>query len=462
MSTNDLRRRRFLRGAAGGALVSVALPRLAPMLDGRGEAWAAGGGRPIRYVTWGFGNGVVTARWNPASAGQGAAWQLPASFAPLAPWKAYLSVVTGVSVSGAGAHGTGNIVYLSGTPCSRGGGPPIPTLDQQIAAQTKLSTPIKSIEVGLTDNQDDRTLGHLYWSHNGPSSPNPPAFNPAEIFNRLFGPTAPGAKIGATGGAAAGPDPAAAKAADTIRSLRKSVLDFVVEDSARLRAALPAADKLRLDQHLEGVREIERRLAAAPVLPAASGAGCRNPGAAAFGAAATPKSFPQATETNKAMAKLVALAFACDLTRVVTYQTTQAASRATWPDLGISNWHGTSHDGTAAGQDKIQRVVMQHMEWLKVLVEELHRTPDGAGNLLDNLALLTVNDVGQGWTHQSTEMPTLIVGKAGGGLKGDVSYRLGGWCARVGLTLAHAVGVKLAKFGSGAQAATEPIGELLG
>lgn len=451
MALRDLSRRRFLRGAFAGSSVSIALPRLSVLLDQRGEAWAATGSRPIRYVTFGFGNGVVTSRWNPKSYGQGAAFVLNESMLPFQDIKSHLTVVTGVDVAGAGSHGTGNLVYLSGVETYRTTGAKMATLDQVIAGQTKAMTPIKSLEVGIVDNQDDRTLGHLYWSHNGPGSPNPPSYDPAAVFGRLFGMGAPTATT----------DPVAAKAAENLRTMRKSVLDFVLEDSTRLRADLPAADKARLDQHLDGVRALEKRLQTQPASGSATG-GCTKPASGAFPKVPLPTSINAATEVNKSMAKLVALAFACDLTRVVTYQTTQAASRANWPDKGISNWHGTSHDGTEAGQAKIQSVVMKHMEWLRLLVDELKNTPDGAGNLLDNSAILTVNEVGQGWTHQSTEMPTLIIGKAGGGLKGDVAVQGQSiWCGRVCLTVAHAVGVKLPQFGSGGRVQTNPLTEVL-
>ncbi|MDX2022814.1 MAG: DUF1552 domain-containing protein [Deltaproteobacteria bacterium] len=449
MKFNPLSRRRFLGGSLGASVLHVALPRLSPMLDSHGVAWA-NGDKPLRYLTFGFGCGVVTQHWNPTAYGQGSAWSLPPALAPLAKWKSHMSVVTAVNVEGAGSHGTGNIVYLSGARASRSTGPSLPTLDQQIGAKTKAFTPLKSLEVGLIDNQDDRTVGHLYWSHNGPKSPNPPLFDPKAVFDRLFG----------AGTNTTQPDPQAAQTAEKIRGMKKSVLDFVAEDAQRLRAELPASDKRRLDQHLTAVRELEQRLSK----PVSSDGGtqppsCKTPGAVA--ASAPPNSFAGADKIVQPMAKLMALAFACDITRVGTFQTTQAASRASWSDLGIANWHGTSHDGSAAGQEKIQKVVVKHMEWLKVLATEFEQTPDGAGNLLDACAILTVNEVGQGWTHQSSEMPTLILGKAGGNLKGDVALRLGGWCGKVCLTVAHAVGVPLTSFGGGGTVETQPIAALL-
>lgn len=451
MSFKNITRRRFLGGSIGASVVHVALPRLSPLLRDDGVAWA-NGDAPVRYLTFGFGCGVVTKYWNPTSFGTGAAWQVPPALVALAKWKPYMSIVTSVNVEGAGSHGTGNIVYLSGARASRNGGPAFPTLDQQIAEKKKGTTPLRSLEVGLTDNQDDRTVGHLYWSHNGPKSPNPPLFDPNAVFNRLFGPNAP---------TTTAPDPEAGEALAKLRGMKKSVLDFVLDDAARLRQELPAFDKRRLDQHLTAVRDLEMRLTQAPPVDGGGGQSpaCKAPPAMARSSA--PTNFRDADKIAGPMAKLMALAFACDLTRVGTFQTTQAASRASWSDLGISNWHGTSHDGSEAGQEKIQKVVLKHMDWLKLIATEFEQTPDGAGTLLDNSAILTVNEVGQGWTHQSTEMPTLILGKAGGGLKGDVAHRLGGWCGRVCLTVAHAVGVPMPSFGGNGTVETSPIGPLL-
>ena len=369
------------------------------MLDSNGEAWAATGEKPLRYMTWGFGCGVITKWWNPSKTGFGGQWELSDALKPLAQWKDYLLHVSAVNVKGAASHGNGNISLLTSTQSAREQGPPDGNAGPTDWERIKQYTRIKSLEVSISDNQDDRTLGHLYYSHNGLRSPNKPMHDPAKVFDRLFGGGEP-SKSG---------DPAAMERAQHIREMKKSVLDFVTEDAKRLKSDLPARERPRLERHLDAIRDVEKELAGGS--GAGAGRKCEVPGRPGSTRKAPP-TFEGSRKLNAPMAKLVALAWACDLTRVVTYQTTQPASRASWKEGGINSWHGTSHDGSENGK-KFHKGVVEHMRWLKTLVEELYNTPDGSKNLLDNSVIMTVNDVGQGFTHQSTEMPTLLIGKAG-------------------------------------------------
>lgn len=455
MRTNDLCRRRFLRGAFGGAAISIGLPRLTPMLDDQGRAWAATGSRPIRYITWGFANGVIQSKWNPTTTGTGSAWQLSPALAPLGPWKPYVTVLGNIKVEGSSQHGCGNTFFVTGTPATPKREPLAPSIDQVIAAVTKQHTPLKSLEVGVVDNPEDEAPGRLAWSHNGPGSSNFPSYDVGEVFDRLFGPNGAGAgRTGApTGGGAPAPVDSAGAA---LRKSRKSVLDFVRQDAARLRTALPTADRARLDQHLEGIFALERRITVAemPSAPTMSAPGgtCTTPaikrmvGGGKFDA--------QSAEVNQAMAQLVAMAFACDLTRVATVHVTQAGSKAQMPEAGVSDWHELSHDGN---EGTIQKVVVRHVEYLAALVKALHDTSDGAGNLLDNTAILTVNDCADGAEHSGTDMPVVIVGKAGGRLIGDVHHRgAPEFTSAVCVTVGRAV-TGLQSFGSGSYQRSTPI-----
>lgn len=242
MNTKQLGRRRFLRGVAGGSLVAIGLPRLSPMLDSHGLAYAATGERPVRYITWGFSNGVVPKLWNPTATGHGSSWQLSAALLPLAPWKSYLSVVGNVKVEGSSQHGCGNTFFVTGAKApSRE--PMAASLDQIIAAKVGATRPLKSLEIGIVNAPEDEEPGRMAWSHNGPRSSNFPSYDVGEVFDRLFGAN------GATGmGTQKSPEPSTGTSGAALRRARKSVLDFVLEDSRRLRAALPAPDRLRLDQ----------------------------------------------------------------------------------------------------------------------------------------------------------------------------------------------------------------------
>ena len=405
------------------------------MLANDGKAWAATGDQPLRYMTWGFGCGVITKFWNPDNTGSGDSWQVADAQKPLQQWKDYMLHVSGLNVKGAASHGNGNISVLTSTQSAREQGPLTATIDQQIAdGFAPFNLPMRSLEVSISDNQDDRTLGHLYYSHNGINSPNRTESDPAKVFDRLFGGGAPSNDA----------NPADLERANQIRNLKKSVLDFVHDDAKRLQADLPARERPRLQQHLDAIRDLEKEIDR--LAENQENRTCEVPNRPGS-VNKTPTTFEGSKDLNGPMSKLVALAWACDITRVVTYQTTQPASRASWNSGGISSWHGASHDGTENGKNRFHKGVVEHMRWLATLVDELHKTPDGDGNLLDNSVIMTVNDVGQGFTHQSTEMPTLLLGKAGGNLKTNRSYRLDDWSGPLLLTIAKSVGVTIPEVG---------------
>src|SRR5687767_7239089 len=242
-----LERRTVLRGLLGGAAVSVALPTLESMLNGNGTALAAGGKLPRRMGVFFWGNGIRHKFWVPAQ--RGARWNLSDELEPLAPVKKYINVVTGMRVKTGNeqGHHAGTVGILSGCPMVSQPHPSSayastfsgPSIDQVAAEVIGKGTPFKSLEVGVsrqvTENEGT-TL--LYLSHRGPDAPNPPEYDPARVFDRLFG---------------------AGLARE--RELGRSVLDAVAEDARTLTRKVGGKDRRRIDQHLENIREIEKRVA---------------------------------------------------------------------------------------------------------------------------------------------------------------------------------------------------------
>jgi hypothetical protein len=406
----------------------VGLPRLAAMLDDSGTAYAQGGAIPQRFVVWGFGLGVIPARWVPKATGAGDAWQLSEQLMPLSTIKDYVTVVSGTAPRTGGGHGQGNTSMLTGTARngSRNSGTvALPTIDQLIAVQIEKETPIKSLQVGLVKASNDPGQCDNFFSFNGPNSPNPPIYNVSEVFKRLFMGRQPGPTMPSTG-----PD---------LVTIRKSVLDVVKEEAADLQPRLGAADKRRLEQHLEGIRGIERQIQ--------GGGGCKVDPNAALPTQIMDSFGEQTTAVNRAMSQLLALAMSCDLTRVFTYQITTCGGIAKWPMWGITNHHGTSHK--ADPNPALNAVVIEQVKQLAILGETLRETPDGAGNVLDNTVIFTVNEMAEGWVHTTSESPTVIVGKGGGKLRGNLHWRSANKenCTIVPLTLARIVGAKLDTFG---------------
>jgi len=393
-----LNRRTLLKGLGA----AVALPSLEAMLDSQGTAYAGGAPIPKRFATFFFGNGVILNRWRPAATGEG--WALTEELAPLADVKSYVNVVSGykVKIPNMRGHHTGVAGILSGYPFiplppegapynSKFGGPSI----DQVVADAIGTTTFPSIQIAVSKRLtrgEGPTLQFL--SHRGPDSPLPQEFNPAALFSRLFASFTPH-------------DPT-----DPRDRLRVSVLDAVREDARRLQARLGAADRTRLDAHLTSIAEVRTRiLALPPVLTSA----CVLPDAPDE-TNQDIAGIEQLQRVSEVMSDLLALSWACDLTRVASYQFSGSVGGTVYSAIGqTTNEHSLTHDSQRQGD--IHNAVVFVMNRFAYLLEQLRATPDGSGNLLDNSAILFTSDVCEGLSHSITDYPILVAGRAGGYLK---------------------------------------------
>ncbi|MET0595789.1 MAG: DUF1552 domain-containing protein, partial [Polyangiaceae bacterium] len=304
MPNFKLDRRTVLRGSLAGTIISFALPPLEAMFNLNGTAYAQGTPIARRLGVFYWGGGVKHDRWNPAATGAG--YALSPELEPLQAVKDYVSIVSGMSVTTGTlqGHHSGAVGILSGCPMvtQPANGAPFrstfsaPSIDQVAAAQIGKTSKFKSLEVGISkriNGGEGTTLQYL--SHNGPDNPNPSEFDPVKVFDRFFGSgfTPPGGTVDAT------------------IALRKSVLDAVLADVNRLRTRVSAADRARLDQHTENVRSIENRLTGTGGMTPAA---CKLPAKpTAVGGSNNKENLEEAT---KMMSDLIAMALACDLTRV--------------------------------------------------------------------------------------------------------------------------------------------------
>jgi hypothetical protein len=447
-------RRTFLRGTlAGGIGIGIGLPLLEPMLNEHGTALAQNEALPRRLGVFFFGNGrgVEVAKWRPT--GTGAGWTPSPLLAPLAELKDYISVVTGMNArldKSPQGHHRGSAAILSGyefitQPANNA---PYrstfqkPSIDQLVAAAVGSATRFKSLELA-TSSRVIRGEGTTiqYISHNGPDSPNPPEVDPAAVFDRLF-----------AGGGAMTPQPTTPAVTDRLRELRGSVLDTVLVDLDAMHKRVGATDRVRLEQHTESIRAIERRLTTMPMAPAVQ---CDNPARPAAIMGESGKE-PLA-ERLDAMGDLLTLAMSCDLTRAFTIQWSGSAGGPVFWQVGASRaHHDLSHDGAGA-QDIMEKITIFTMEeWAKMLVK-FRDTPDGAGNLLDSMALMATSDTSDGEAHSVNDYPIVIAGKAGGALKhpGVYYHSNGEHTNKVLLTLLRGVGVEIAEIGEGNNRQTE-------
>lgn len=435
-----LSRRAVLRGLAGGAAATVSLPLLDAMLDSHGEALAGGAPFPTRFVNVHFGNGVLLDRWTPAASG--AAWELTPQLAPLAPVKAYCSILSGFAIPlPLVPHHTGMSGLWSGSEPQLSAGSfffGARSVDQLAADAIGAATPIRSLEIGVSKRVAlDGGTSLQFLSHRSALLPNPIEYNPRRLWERLFG-----VPVGAPSGARRG-----------------SVLGAVADDLRRLHARVGAADRFRLDAHLASVESLREQVLATPEV---------------FPVCGTVPPQPQETNADAggveplqsvadAMSALLAHAFACDLTRVASLMLTGPSAKTVFSNLGQSGEsHQMTHD-PVPNVEAIHDAVVWNVQQFSNLVQAIAAVPEGAGNLLDRSVVVLGSDCSEGWTHAIDDLPIVIAGGGAGALvtpgvhvRGD-----GRNTADVLLTALRVVAPLTTSFGVGDAASSTTVAGLL-
>jgi hypothetical protein len=447
-----LARRTVLRGLAYGGAVTIALPVLEAMLDTHGRALADGTPLPKRFGVFFWGNGVRLAHFTPSATG---AYALSEELLPLAKVRDYVSVASGFDIKTGNerGHHAGCVGILSGAPMvsQEPGGAPFsstfsaPSIDQVVAASVAKSTRFRSLEIGISKNVttgEGTTLRYL--SHNGPDNANPPEYSPKALYARVFG-------SGFTA-------PNQVATVDPKLALRRSVLSAVRDDATALRTRLGKVDQLRLDQHFESIRALENQISTSEsALPPPSS--CSMP--------AQPMDTAgdqNLTATNASMSKLIALALACDQTRVFSYMFSGSVGGTSYPELKISgNHHSLTHD-EAGEQPQVQSITTFIMQNFATLLETLQAVKEGEGNLLDRCVILASTDVTEGQPHSINNYPIVIAGGGGGALvhPGVHVKTKGGNASDVLLTLLQAMDVPVTEFGKSGGRSMTPVAGLRG
>ena len=423
---NRLSRRALLRGVLGGAAVSIGLPLFEAFLNDTGTALAGGAPLPKRFGIFYWGNGVLPDRWIPAQTG--ASFELSKLLAPLAPVKSAISVVSGMKVytGNTSPHLSGPVGMFSGAPFLPGDSSTfqLPSIDQVVAEAIGDATRFRSLEIGVEHSSE-------CFSYNGPHSTNPQETSPIAFFQRVFGGdfTLPGEtpKI------------------DPKLALRQSVLDAVADDVNRLQLQLGAVDKARLDQHLTGIRKLEGQLKKFQENP---------PMLAACSLPMMPKGDypdvdgrPPLAEISRAMADILALALACDQTRVFSDWFSTPVDNLLYPNA-TSGHHQLTHDEPDP-QPQVEAILLYIMTELAYFLGALQAVKEGDGTLLDNCAVLCTTDVSLGRSHSIEEYPIVIAGGGGGSLVQGVHYRSPSSenTSKVLLSLARVMGLSLDGYG---------------
>ena len=445
----DLTRRTLLRGILGGAAVTLALPPLERFLNTHGTAYADTGasGFPMRFGLFTWGNGVVPERWVPSKQGSGDEWELSDELAPLAPHKENITVITGLNVpfSGEGEpHFETACRFMVGKPLLMNGDDWTfsgPTFDQVYANVIGEGARFRSVEFGVNPKSN---VGLTY---TGPFSVNPAEMSPFALFERIFG--------GSFSLPGDGP-----QEVNPALGIQRSVLDAVMEQITSVKSVVSAADKLRLDQHFEGIRSIEKQLAALQESPPDLAA-CTYPDTPQLEYALDNGLRPYKA-MNEAFANIIAHALVCDQTRVFTNSFTGAVQNsALFPGFEESH-HSLTHFEPDP-QPLVHDCTVFCIEGLEQQIAALAAIPEGDGTLLDHMVMMGTSDCAEGKIHSGVDFPIVLAGSADGRLKTNMHWRssTGDLATRVPLTIGRVLGLDLPSFGEGEHESTKSIDEVL-
>jgi len=433
-----LPRRTFLRGV-GATLALPLLDAMVPALSAMGNTVAA----PVRRLGFFYiPNGANMWQWTPENVGNG--FTFSPTLKSLEPYRQHVVVLSGLDQKqaenfgeGVGEHARASAVWLNGVRPKRTEAADVragTTADQIAAAAIGGDTQLPSLElalepsfmVGNCDNGYSCVyMNTLCWRT--PTTPLPMENNPRLVFERMFG------------------DGGSMQQRRAEMKKDQSILDSVTGDIARLQQTIGPSDRGRVNEYLDGVREVERRIQRAESQTQGDQASMPPDLQRPVG---VPDSFE---EHAKLMYDLQLLAFQADITRVITFQIGREFSPRTFPNLGITDGHHTisHHQMNPERLAKYARINAYHVELFSYFVDKMRSTPDGDGSLLDHSLLLYGGGISDGDKHSHLALPTLLVGGAAGRVKGDRHVKLssGTPMNNLLLTVLDKAGVHTDEFG---------------
>jgi hypothetical protein len=431
---STLPRRTFLKGL-GTAAVGL------PFLDAMAPVFAASSvpAPPVRMAFFYYPNGMIMDAWTPDY--EGKLGELPRTLKPLEPYKedvlqlGNLTHNTGRALlDGAGDHGRCSGSYLTGIQVKKSvveikAGV---SFDQIVAKEIGNQTRFASLELGMDDARQagDCDSGYscaytnnLAWRSE--TQPLPPILDPRVLFERLFGagqPMTPQQRV--------------------LQSKnRRSILDFVTEDTHKLEGSLGPTDRRKLDEYLSAIREVERQIQRAESDNRQIDPHMDKP----YG---IPTDF---AEHFKLMSDMIAIAFQADLTRIVTFLVTREGTSRPYRELGISDGHHplTHHRRQPELMEKVRKIDEYHMQQFAGFVEKMKSAKEGDRSLLDNSMIVYGAGLSDGNAHLHEDLPTLVLGKGGNYFKSGrrVLARRETPMCNLFLTMMDRMGVHVEHFG---------------
>src|SRR5258706_635018 len=400
-------RRPLLRGL-GCAVAVPWLESMGPMVN-----WARGASTPVAkaapnrmafiYVP----NGKNMKDWTPAT--EGAGFELPAILQPLKAVRDQLTVLTGLTADKARPHGDGGgdharamAAFLTGAQPRKTDGTNIRSgisVDQVAASRLADQTRLPSLEIGCEPGSMagncDSGYSCVYsstMSWRSATTPLPKEVNPKLVFERLFG----------SGGN---------EDRHKRDARRKSILDFVRQDSSDLQNKVGVTDRRKLDEYFSSIRDIELRIQRAEKLPEP-----KMPDPSFQKPQAAPADY---AEHIRLMADLMVLAFQADVTRIATFVIANEGSNRPYPFIGVRDGHhDLSHHGNdATKKQRIRDINRFHVTQLAYLLEKLKSIPEGAGAILDHCMIAYGIGNSDGNAHNHDDLPILLAGGGCGTIK---------------------------------------------
>jgi len=428
ITKTSLSRRTVLRGLGA----TMALPLLDAMVPAMTMTARTAAAPTRRFGAVFVPMGERPSHWTPTTTGVG--FEFSPILKPIESFRDSIVVVSNLDRPLQGTHAVSTGTWLTGSAPKRTEAEDFvagTSLDQIIAGKISGDTVFPSFEIGTEDftgyvgacdvGYSCAYMNTIAWKT--PTTPMPMETNPRVVFERLFG------------------RPGSTEERLTRMRQNRSILDSVTGDVASLERGLGARDRVRLDQYLEHVREIETRIQRA-----------ERQAATEITIPAAPVGIPDSWEEHATvMFDLMALAFEADLTRVFTFMLNREASQLVFPDLGFNEpWHHVSHHGNEP--EKLALLVKLNTWQVGLFgkfLERLRSTPDGDGHLLDHSVVLWGSGMSDSNAHSPLDVPYLMIGNGAGAFQGNrhLAAPKGTQLANVMLTVAQRFGAEIDRFG---------------
>jgi Protein of unknown function (DUF1552) len=393
LTKKSLSRRTMLRGAGA----AVALPLLDAMLPAFVPLAKAAAKPRMRFGAVYFPNGAIMQELTPKTVGSG--FEFTPILKPLEPFRDSLLIVTNLTRSHPGSqfgdHAVSAAGFLTGVWPKRTEAEDVlanTTIDQVVARQIGQDTPLPSLEVatedftgyvgGCSPGFSCAYLNTISWS--SPSTPLPMEINPRAVFERLFGATGTAAERQARS------------------EKERSILDSVADEANGLGRGLGARDRVRMNDYLDNLREIERRIQKQEAR-----------GAVQVDVPDAPIGVPDSFDEHVALLfDLLAVAYQSDITRVFTFMMSRELSQRTYPQIGVTEQHHSvsHHQNKPEKMAQVVKINTYYAQMYAKFLEKLRTTPDGDGSLLDHSLIVYGAGMADSNVHATDPLPLIAIG----------------------------------------------------